>query len=150
MHLTSVSLIAVYHCFEMKALVQHTVRRILICALALGLLMLCPGQLPLCSIFSSSMGDCATRTAETPCDMMDMPSSPPAAIASQPQSCCTIARAPVPEPRVRVSKVSVELKLEVSPSLNAGTAKASDIASVPVFVDFSPPPLQSLLCSFLI
>jgi hypothetical protein len=150
MHLKSVSLIAVYHSFGMKALVQDTVRRILICALALGLLMLCPGQLPLCSIFSSSMGDCATRTAGTLCDMTDMPSSPPAAIASQSQSCCTIAHAPLPEPRVRVLKVSVDLKLGVSPSPNAGAAKASDIASVPVFVDFSPPPSQSLLCSFLI
>ena len=125
-------------------------RRPLILVLALNLLGLGPVPLSACAIFSSQQVECATPATQSECDQMNMDDTDTNAAPVMDTSCCRPSSAPVP-----VSlQGSTELSLTSIPAHfvdsrwqlpQVEVQRPASIAKV-----FSPPPLHSLLCTFLI
>ena len=124
-------------------------KRVAICVLVLGLALLGPSPVSLCVLASSLVTDCASAETQSQCDQMDMGTHSSPALAASTVSCCAVSQAPVPETK---SAPSI-------PALEQGPATISALAVKVVnferghLVDVrraSPPPLQSLLCTFLI
>ena len=123
----------------------------LIYALALGLVVAGPNSLPLCALLSPIAGDCTAPETQSQCDKMAMGEHrAPAAVTSRSDSCCAISQAPLPEPKTEVSKTTV--KLELAPAFTSATQVLNSEKVRPrnVLQELSPPPLRSLLCTFLI
>jgi hypothetical protein len=122
----------------------------LILGLALILAGLGPVPLSACALFSAKPAECATPKTQTRCDRMNMDEVGTRAVASASTSCCHVAQAPLPEPQYK----SYDLSLSAVPSVIRGAlleppAAGNQGPAVDV-QDPSPPPLQSLLCTFLI
>ena len=126
------------------------VRRGLIIALALSLAGLGPVPLSACALFSSKLVECATPKTESRCDQMNMDESGAKFAAGPDTSCCYISNAPLPESQY----VAPELSLTATPAVVSDATRdlprLQGVRLADVAQNLSPPPLQSLLCTFLI
>lgn len=126
--------------------------RLLACAIAIGLVVFGPAPLSVCSLLFSATTDCTTPNTHSKCDKMDMDMGtlPVETVCAQSQSCCAISQAPLPESRNNASKISPEEQLVADPTPSNVELQLVHGGINYVPVDVSPPPLRSLLCTFLI
>jgi len=128
----------------------EAVKKLLISALVVGLVVASPYPLSLCALVSSALGNCGSPETRSHCDKMGMGEHAAPTVTSRSNSCCTISQAPLPESKTEVSKTTVKLKLAVAlPSAtDVVTSEGVHVPTIPQ--ELSPPPLRSLLCTFLI
>jgi hypothetical protein len=124
-------------------------RRLLIFAVALTLVML--GLVPLsgCAPLSSQQAESTTRKTQVQCDRMNMDESGPPVVTASETFCCFVSNARIPELRSAASGISQAARIGV---LGAAVDTPSIQRSLPVPIvrELSPPKLQALLCTFLI
>ncbi len=128
---------------------SQLVRRSLIFVMAMALTGLGPVPLSACAMFSGRMAECATPATAKTCDHMDMETSGSGPASPLNDSCCHLQ-----------SPGSVRQQNSSDFSLPAIPVKVLDAISTlaypqrersfEVLGDPSPPPLQSVLCIFLI
>ena len=125
-------------------------KRLLIYALVLGLAVTGLNPFSLCALFSSTAGDCASMETQSQCDKMDMGEHAAQSITPRSPSCCVVSQAPLPESKTEASKTTVKLELAaaLAPVINVENPENVHPLNVPQ--ELSPPPLRSLLCTFLI
>ena len=70
--------------------------------------------------------------------------------ATPDMSCCLISRAPLPEFQCEASDFSLELVANKVSDHVGDIPRVRGVSPVAVVQDFSPPSLQSILCTFLI
>src|SRR5690242_6060659 len=124
-------------------------RRLLTLALSLSLTGVGPVPLSLCAIFTSKMAECATPKTPSPCDTMNMGDNGTRVVAPK-VPCCNLDNAPAAARQRQFVQASLAISSAISvpfaqTSPNIRGARPTDIEH-----DFSPPPLQPLLCTFLI
>jgi hypothetical protein len=81
---------------------------------------------------------------------MDMGSDPALSMAARGASCCVKSQAPLPESNTETSKTAVPENATTSFVPTYDFVNSEKAFSEPGSADLSPPPLQSLLCTFLI
>jgi hypothetical protein len=126
------------------------VRKAIILVIALGLAGVGSAPLTACALFSSQLTDCATPKTESHCEQMEMAETAVSSVAQQDASCCTITQAPLPEAQSVASGVSLGAVTSLSLGFPGSLSPAQGAPRSEVVPDLSPPPLQSLLCTFLI
>jgi hypothetical protein len=125
------------------------VRRTLIFALALSLVGLGTGPLSACALFSSQPAECATPNTQSQCDKMNMDESGTQLVPAPDTSCCSISQAPISQSQFKGSDLSLAVPVTVlDPTGDAPFIRP--LQHVAIVQYLSPPPLQSLLCIFLI
>jgi hypothetical protein len=102
-----------------------------------------------CALFSSKLADCSAPKTESRCDKMNMGDDGPPVVIALDQSCCFVSQAPLSESRFEASALSLVTPLAVSVPTETAP-RVHQMPSVLLLQDLSPPPLQSLLCTFLI
>lgn len=129
---------------------SEKMRRILSFFIALGLIGLGPLPLSACALIYSQASECGTPQTETHCERMGMDQAEGPSVSPASKTCCVISEAPLPEEQSSAG------------NLPATAGSAPDSSAVPEIVrlenarpldelqDFSSPPLQPLLCTFLI
>lgn len=125
-------------------------KRLLIYALVLGLAVAGPNPLSLCALFSSTAGDCPSVETQSQCDKMDMGEHAAPRITPRSTSCCVVSQAPLPESKNEASKTTVKLELAAALIPVINVENPENIRPLNVPQKLSPPPLRSLLCTFLI
>lgn len=125
-------------------------KRLLTCVIVFGLAVLGPAPSSVCSLLSSIVGECASADTQARCDQMNMNVPPAQTVAARSEPCCLISQAPLPESRNEAPKISLQNELGVVPTPVIGVFRFHDARSSDAPEDLSPPPLQSLLCTFLI
>lgn len=126
------------------------VRRTLIAALAMSLIGLGPVPLSACAIFSSKMAECATPQTKSRCDQMNMDESIPKVAAAPNAPCCSLSNAPVPATRQKMSDLSLTAVPNVVLGIEWKLPRTKEQQPTQIEQALSPPPLQSVLCTFLI
>ena len=126
-------------------------KRSLICIVALGLAIAGPNPVSLCAVASSLATDCASAKTQPQCDQMEMGTKTSLTVTAGTASCCAISQAPMPEaksahstPAPQQGPKSITV-LATAEAMNHGNDRIVDVPQ-----DASPPPPQSLLCTFLI
>lgn len=80
---------------------------------------------------------------------MNMDESGTQLVAASDTSCCSISQAPIPQSQFKGTDVSLAAPTTVlDPTGDAPLVRP--LRTVAIMQDLSPPPLQSLLCTFLI
>ena len=127
-------------------------RRILSLLIALGLAGLGPLPVSACALVYSQPSECVTPQTEANCGRMEMEQAqkPPVSVSAASKSCCVISQAPLPEAQAWVGSFSVAAVPAVASSLVVAAQPFESPWSRDVKQDLSPPPSQSLLCTFLI
>jgi len=149
--------VTVFHCVqaetwehEGRMLDWGVVRRSLLFALALSMAGLGPVPLSACAIFTSKMAECATPQTKSRCNQMNMDESIPKVAAAPNASCCSLSNAPLSATRQKMS----ELSLAAFPIVVLGSEwkllRTKEQRPTQIEQALSPPPLQSVLCTFLI
>ena len=125
------------------------VRRALI--FALGLSMAGLGLVPLsaCGIFTSRLGECATPETQARCDQMNAEEGTTQLAAAPDASCCSLSNAPVPAVQ-KASEFSAAASLVVVLEISQELPRSVEQRPTQLEQAFSPPGLQSFLCTFLI
>src|SRR5215467_3165882 len=109
-----------------------------------------PVPLSACAIFSSKMAECATPLTKSRCDQMNMDESIPKVAAAPNASCCSLSNAPVPATRQKMSGLSLAAVSIVSLGIEWKLVRAKEQRPTQIEQALSPPPQQSVLCTFLI
>ncbi len=127
-------------------------RRILSLLIALGLAGLGPLPVSACALVYSQPSECATPQTQTNCTRMgmDQAEKPPVSVSPASKSCCVISEAPLPEAQTWAGSFSVAAVPAVASSVVVAAQPVESDWSRDVEQDLSPPPSQSLLCTFLI
>ena len=125
-------------------------KRFLIYALALGLVVAGSNPVSLCALFSSTPGDCSSVNVQSPCDKMDMGEHAAQSVTTRGKSCCGISQAPLQKSKTEASKTSVKQELSAALIPPGKVVISENIRSGDIPLNLSPPPLRSLLCTFLI
>jgi hypothetical protein len=126
------------------------VKKVLTYTLILGFVVVGANPLSFCAIVSSALSDCASSETRSQCDKMDMGEHPASAVAPRSSFCCVISQAPLPESKTEVSKTTVKLELAAALTLGTDVVHSEKLSPPSVPQELSPPPLRSLLCTFLI
>lgn len=126
------------------------VRKAIILVIALGMAGVGSAPLTACALFSSPLTECVTPKTESRCGQMEMDETAVSSVAPQDASCCTITQAPLPEAQSIASGVSLGAVTSLSLGFPGSLSPAQGAPRSEVVPDLSPPPLQSLLCTFLI
>jgi len=127
------------------------VKGLLVCVLVIGLAAAGPNPLSVCALFSSIAGDCTSSVeTQSPCDKMDMGEHTAQSIMTRSASCCVVSQAPLPESKNEVSKTSVKLEKAATLVLANEEVNSASFRLRSQSQELSPPPLRSLLCTFLI
>jgi hypothetical protein len=127
------------------------VKKVLTYTLILGLAVVGANPLSLCAMVSSAASDCVSPETRPPCDKMDMGEHTVPTVASRSNSCCAVSQAPLPESKTEVSETTVKLELAVALTPATDVVNPEKVRARSVPQEFlSPPPLRSLLCTFLI
>ena len=137
-----------YNCLSERDV--EAMKKFLISALVLALVVLSPNPLSLCAIVSSAVGDCVSPETRSQCDKMDMGEQTAPTVAPRSSLCCAISQAPLPESKTETSNTTVKLELAVALTLATDIGKSERVRTSSVTQELSPPPLRSLLCTFLI
>ena len=132
-----------------------SVRRLVSCAVAIGLIVL-GSPTCVCSLLFSRAVERATASSEVHCTNMNMnarttqlTSASGPTIAACSASCCVISQAPLSESRNDASRITLHQGLSSAPPTIVVKIHSSESGLTEVQV-FSSPPLRSLLCTFLI
>ena len=128
------------------------VRRAAIFVLTVTLIGLGPVPLSACALSSSRLTECATPATQSHCDGMKMDEDGATKVAALPNGfCCSFSNAPV---STRGQKSPAPVLLTASPilavSVTLQVPRAEQDRSTEIEYDIPPPPLQPLLCTFLI
>ena len=119
---------------------------------ALGLAGL--GLLPVsvCAIAHSQLGDCGTPQTKTDCERMGMyhADRPGVKGLAGSKECCVVSEAPAPEARTWAGSFAVAAPPAFVFSLVVTTQPVQSAWLPEIPTNSSPPPLQTLLCIFLI
>lgn len=124
-------------------------RRGFILGLALGLAGLGPAPLSACALFTSKLAECESPRTETRCERMDLGTAGTQIVAAQGTPCCAV-QAPLPESQYKASNLSLAVTPVVAPDSLENLPPFENERRLDVLPSQSPPPLQSLLCTFLI
>lgn len=125
-------------------------RRLLIFGLAVSLFGVGAGPLSACALLASKLTECATPETQPRCDHMNMDDSRPQVVAAPDKSCCSASQAPVSDSQSKASASSLAAFVPVLQSIAAAPRAQQMRPALQLLQAFSPPPLQSLLCTFLI
>jgi hypothetical protein len=129
----------------------YYVKSFLIFAITCGLLLMRPGPMSVCSLLSSMTGECAAADTHARCENMEMDMPAGQMVAARFASCCATLQAPLPELQHGTATTSLQQAPTASVVGIAETMRFDEAASMNIpQVDSSPPPLQTLLCTFLI
>jgi hypothetical protein len=125
-------------------------RRILGFLVALGFLSLGPLPLSACALIYSQPSECATPKTEFHCERMEMGRTESPVVLASSKNCCVISQAPQPDAQSGTGHLSIA-PVETIESIKAATITTTE-KTLPseMLRDTSPPPLQLLLCTFLI
>ena len=126
------------------------VKKLLSFAIVIGLILVGSSPMSLCALASSLTADCASMDKPSPCDQMDMPTHPSQTWRIGTISCCALSQVPLPEAKHELSSPGPEQELAVVPVLSGQVTHTEGQARTNVLRDLSPPPQQSLLCTFLL
>ena len=124
-------------------------RRLLTLALSLSLTGVGPVPLSLCAIFSSKLAECSTPKTQSSCDTMNMGDNG-TRLAARYSSCCNLDNAPVAARQHQFSQPSLTTSAAVIISSAWMLPRIERTWPTDIERYVSPPPLQSLLCTFLI
>ena len=124
-------------------------RRLLTLALSLSLTGVGPLPLSLCAIFSSKLAECATPKTPSPCDTMNMGDNGTSLTAPN-GPCCSLDNAPVAARQHQFSQPSLTTSAVVMVSSAWMLPRIERTWPTEIERYISPPPLESLLCTFLI
>jgi hypothetical protein len=116
----------------------------------MGLILVGPSPVSLCALASSLAADCESMVKPSPCDQIDMPAHPCETWKVSTISCCAMSQAPLPEAKHELSSPGPEQQLATVATLSAEAVHPERQAPTDVLHDPSPPPRQSLLCTFLL
>lgn len=109
------------------------------------------GPLSACAIFSSRMAECATPQTQSQCDQMNMDEGTAKVAAAPNGSCCSLSNAPVPATLHKAFELSVAMPSMVVLGVVSNIPRATELRQAEIErAAVSPPPLQSLLCTFLV
>lgn len=130
-------------------------RRVLRLLIALGLAGLGPFPVSACALLHSHASECATPQTASDCERMGMHQAEKASVkvSAGNKSCCVISEAPPPEAQTWAGSFAVVAPPALASSLFAAKMLVIEIESAwspDIAWDSSPPPLRSLLCTFLI
>ena len=127
-------------------------QRILSMLVALGLAGLGPLPVSACALVSSQPSECASPQTKTDCErmVMDEAEKPPVTVSGASKSCCVISEAPLPEAQTWAGSFSVATAPALASSIAVARQSVESVWFPEVKQDLSPPPLQSVLCTFLI
>lgn len=127
-------------------------RRFLSSLIAFGLAGLTSVPVSACALVHSHTGECATPQTKMACEHMAMEQEQEAstAVSNGSKSCCGISRAPFAEAQTWAGSFAVAAVPPVASGIILTKQPFQSARSLDIAVDSSPPPLQSLLCSFLI
>src|ERR1700745_2847913 len=127
-------------------------RKILSLLVSLGLAGL--GCLPVsaCAAIHSQASECATPQTKAECEHMGMDhgEEPPVSVSNSGKTCCGVSDAPAPEAQTWAGSFAVAALAASTSSAVVTTQPVGRAWSPQIAKDSSPPPLQSLLCTFLI
>jgi len=128
------------------------VRRTLSLLVALGLAGIGPLPVSACALVHSQTSECATPQTKTDCERMGMGQAemPSVAVSDASKTCCAISEAPLPEAQTWTGSFAVAAPPTLAAGLVAATKPLERAWFSEIALDSSPPPLQSLLCTFLI
>lgn len=128
----------------------HAVKPLLACALILGLVVSASGPMSACALASHLVAECASPQAQPECDRMDMGTESVPKVTAPAAPCCVGSQAPLPEAKNELSVPTGEpdFATVIVPAAEDLTFETTNLSEVPH--DVSPPPLQPLLCTFLI
>lgn len=126
-------------------------RRIFALMAAIGVAGLGPLQASACAMLHGQPSGCATAATKTDCERMGMKGTEKSTftVSNPAKSCCAISQAPLPEAQTWAGSFAVA----ASPALASSVVAEAPLESTwspDIAWDSSPPPLQSLLCTFLI
>lgn len=127
-------------------------RRILAFIVALGVAGLGPLPASACAMLHRQPSECATPKTKTHCERMgvDHAGEPPVTVSNSSKSCCSISQAPAPETQTSAESFEVAAPPALTPSVVVARPPVESVWSPDIAQDSYPPPLQSLLCTFLI
>jgi len=127
------------------------INRLFILALALSLTGV--GQLPVsaCAIAHSRASECMTPQTKTDCERMEMDQQeePSAKVSAGSKTCCVASEAPAPEAQTWSGSFSAVAVPALVSNIFVATQPFEPSWSRVASLDCSPP-LQSVLCTFLI
>jgi hypothetical protein len=126
------------------------VKRLLSFTIVIGLILVGPSPVSLCALASSLAADCESMDKPSPCGQLDMPMQPSETWKVQMVACCAISQSPLPEAKNDLSSPGPEQDPATVSILSAEATHAERHALADVLRDPSPPPKQSLLCTFLL
>jgi hypothetical protein len=109
------------------------------------------GAVPLsaCALLTSKLAECATPKTQSQCDKMNMDEGGIQLVAASDTFCCIVSRAPIPQFQSKATDLSLAARIEVL-DRTGDTPRIQQLPPTLIVQDVSPPPLQSLLCTFLI
>jgi|SRR5438105_6838950 len=127
-------------------------RRILSLFVALGLAGFEPLPVSACALLHSQTHECATQPTMTDCENMGMEQGekPAVTVSNAGNGCCAISNAPSPEARTWAGSFSVVTGPAPVSGTIISTQPFESKSSFALGKDPFPPPLQPLLCTFLI
>lgn len=104
-----------------------------------------------CAILSSKMAECATPQTQSQCDhQMNMDEGAAKVAAAPNGSCCSLSDVPTPATQEKAFELSVAAAPVVVLDIVRKVPGAPEQQPEQVEQALAPPPLQSLLCTFLI
>lgn len=145
----SESILAIKASQEAYVVDSLTVRRSFIFALALGLAAVGPVSFCECAPLSSKLPECATSKTQSRCNHMNMDESGTRLVAASDRSCCNVSKAPIPQSQYKESDFSMAAPAAALDA-TAEVPRSQPFLPAQIVQDLSPPPLRSLLCTFLI
>jgi hypothetical protein len=125
-------------------------RRILSFFIAMGLVGLGPLPLSACALIYSQPSECATPKTETHCERMGMEQAEHPSVSPASKSCCVISEAPLPEAQSNAGELPATAGSALDSSAAPEIVRLENVRPLEALQDFSSPPLQTLLCTFLI
>src|SRR5437764_10046914 len=127
-------------------------RKILSLLVALGLAGLGPLPVSACAVMHAQASECATPQTKTECEHMGMEHAeePSVSVSHSGRTCCANSVAPLPEAQTWAGSFAVAALAASTSSAVVATRTVERAWSPEIAQDSSPPPPQSLLCTFLI
>ena len=125
-------------------------KRLVSSVIVLGLILVGPRPVSLCSLASSLAADCESMDKPSPCDQMDMPTHQSETRKASTTNCCALSQAPLPERKNELSAPESEQQLVPVATLPKEVFHPYAATVTDVLRDPSPPPSPSLLCTFLL
>ena len=127
-------------------------RRILSLLIAFGLAGLGSVPVSACALVHSQTSECASPQTRTKCGHMGMGQTekPSVSVSHSSKSCCSISEAPQPQAQTWAGSFAVAAPPTLASHVAAAPAPLERTWPPDISWDSSPPPRQSLLCTFLI